>query len=99
MGPYVGPGPDSEGAATLRLAGAALYGPAWQTALAEALEPLHPNQRKIDSAVVRGWVAGRRSVPNWVWPALEAIALQRREEVDKAMVEVARLRRDATHLY
>lgn len=88
MGPYIGPGPDSPAAITLRDAGAALYGPSWQTVLAEALEPHHPRRSKVDSAVVRGWAAGRRTVPAWVWTAIEEIGSDRRSEIGIAMMRV-----------
>lgn len=88
MAPFVGPGPDSPAAVRLREAGEALYGPMWQTTLAAALEPHHPQKRPLNVVVLKRWAAGSRSIPPWVWPALHEIGSDRESQIRYAMMRV-----------
>lgn len=88
MAPFVGPGADHPAALALREVGAALYGPSWQTTLAAALEPHHPQKRPLNVVVLKRWAAGSRSIPSWVWTALAEIGDDRRSEIGIAMMRV-----------
>jgi hypothetical protein len=60
---------------TLIQAGRVLYGPAWQSALARDLGPLHPDgpRDKYDDRTIRRWAAGQRSIPDWALTALREL--------------------------
>ena len=99
MAPFVGPGPDSPAAIALREVGAALYGPSWQTTLAAALEPHHPQKRAVNVVIVKRWAAGARSIPAWVWTALAEIGDDRRSEIGIAMQRVRAMVESGGHAY
>lgn len=61
----------------LREVGAALYGAAWQSDLARALE--------INPRRVREWLAGERSMPKWLPEALHLLWTTRAEAARKAV--------------
>lgn len=99
MAPFVGPGADHPAAMALREVGAALYGPNWQTTLAAALEPHHPQRRPLNVVVLKRWASGARSIPLWVWPALYEIGSARASEIRYAMERVWQMHESGGHAY
>jgi hypothetical protein len=63
-------------------AGQALYGPRWQRETARLLNVLDVR--------VRDWQAGRRQVPDEIWPRLHGALRQKRQAVAAAQKKVAR---------
>lgn len=56
-------------------AGEALFGRQWQSELARALSEgnFNPSGKPILDAYVRKWLRGERSIPDWVWPAIQHV--------------------------
>lgn len=56
-------------------AGEALFGRQWQSELARALTEgrFNPSGKPIVDAYVRKWLRGERSIPDWVWPAIQHV--------------------------
>lgn len=86
MADFAGPGPDSVPAVILRRNGEALFGSQWQTELAKALST--QRGRKLDPAILRGWNAGSRSIPPWVFHAITRIAEERKAGIDRAITKI-----------
>ena len=61
---------------TLRIIGAALYGPRWQTDLARALD--------VSDRHMRRWVSGAAPIPEGVRADLLALIGKRRGDLDAA---------------
>jgi hypothetical protein len=61
--------------------GAALFGPSWQTPLAEALD--------VNIRTVQRWVAGQ-PVPDGAWDDIAAIAKARKGEIEAVISELAK---------
>lgn len=59
----------------LRAVGEALYGPSWQTPLAEALE--------VADRTMRRWVAGDTAIPEGIWADIAKLCHARGAELEK----------------
>ena len=70
----------------IEIAGEALYGPAWQEVLAEALG--------VSRKTVWRWKNGA-TVPSGVWTDIETLAEQRRDEMKRIAAYAREQQRDA----
>lgn len=70
----------------LHRVGRALYGPEWQTPLANALG--------INIRTVQRWAAGDFNPPPGVWADMLPLLTERREELRKAAPEITRIIRE-----
>lgn len=61
--------------------GTTLYGNQWQTDLARALE-------LSDARRVRQWIAGERSIPASIWPAIEDLLRERADAAHALLAEL-----------
>lgn len=77
----------------LQSAGRALFGEEWQTPLARALGPVHPEGARvsIDPRLMRRWAAGNRPIPDWVEGALAALARQSEGEAAQRLALLRKL--------
>jgi hypothetical protein len=67
--------------ALLLRVGTMLYGPSWQTSLAEALG--------VNLRTVQRWAAGERLPGNDTWGKLADLVRRRREDLTKILDEIA----------
>ena len=67
---------------TLAAIGSALYGPTWQTRLANALS--------VNDRTVRRWYAGDMPIPATLKDELLTLADRRREEIEAAIRQLER---------
>ena len=68
-------------AVLLRAAGQALYGPRWQSQLADDLGVVY--------RTVRRWMAGDQSIPAGVWAELDRLLRDRRDTIDDVLSRLA----------
>jgi len=68
-------------AAKLEQAGIALFGSRWQTELAASLKNADGNP--LDARRIRQWLAGDYATPEWIWPKIKLLAVQRGTEIDE----------------
>lgn len=68
------------GLALLARCGQALYGPLWQTPLAQALA--------VNDRTVRRWASGASPIPAAVWPELYELLADRRGDLHSLMAEL-----------
>ena len=78
MGFYFEPTPKN--IKKLEQAGIALFGSRWQTELAASLKNADGNP--LDPRRIRQWLAGDYATPDWVWPQIRELAINRKAEIE-----------------
>jgi hypothetical protein len=77
---------------TLREVGEALFGPSWQTPLADEL--ISPaTGRPVNLRTVQRWAHGDTEIPESVWPSLAELARKRGKALERI---AAKLEKGAT---